>query len=211
MAKLLQATLKDKIEKGDSMAFRTVRTRHSEYAANSSPAIKGSPQGEGIAGLVYNGSGRSGLLSAGFDWQDSVRHAIADRRCPNIWGMRRQTNVGQWSSSHCLMATYEHGCTLRLLMYFSRLVDVCQKRRGHFARSRNKSCNKEILVLMPSRTSDTKVPLSFSSSTRTIHIVQIFLYNHKTTVHNVVQNRISITSYEAKQSVTPSALAITEL
>ena len=160
------------------MAFRSVRTRHSEHAAISSPAIKGSPLGEGIAGSVYSRSGSSALLSGSFDWQDSVRHA--DRRCPNIWGVQRQTNVGQWSSSHCLMATYEHGCTLRLLMYFSRLVDVCQKRRGHFARSRNKSCNKEILVLMPSRTSDTKVPLSFSSSTQTIHIA-LCKYSYTTT------------------------------
>ena len=84
LAKLLQATLKDKIEKGDSMAFRTVRTRHSEHAANSSPAIKGLPLGEGIAGLIYSGSdssssssssSSSGLLSVSFDWQDSVRHA----------------------------------------------------------------------------------------------------------------------------------------
>ena len=95
---------------------------------------------------------------------------------------------------------------LTLLMYFLRLVDVCEKQRGHFGRSRNKSCNKEILVLMPSRTSDTKVPLSFSSSTRAIQIVQIFLHNHKPTIHFVVQNHIGITSYEVKQSVTPSAL-----
>ena len=57
------------------MAFRTVRTRHSEHAANSSPAIKGSPLGEGIAGLIYSGSdsssssssSSSGLLSVSFD------------------------------------------------------------------------------------------------------------------------------------------------
>ena len=53
-----------------------MRTRHSEHAANSSPAIKGSPLGEGIAGLIYSGSdSSSGLLSVSFDWQDSVRHA----------------------------------------------------------------------------------------------------------------------------------------
>ena len=92
---------------------------------------------------------------------------------------------------------------LTLLMYFLRLVDVCEKQRGHFGRSRNKSCNKEILVLMPSRTSDTKVPLSFSSFNWAIHIVQIFLYNH---IHFVLQNRIGVTSYEAKHSVTLSAL-----
>ena len=54
------------------MAFRTVRTRHSEHAANSSPAIKGLPLGEGIAGLIYSGSdssssSSSGLLSVSFD------------------------------------------------------------------------------------------------------------------------------------------------
>ena len=64
LAKLLQATLKDKIEKGDSMAFRTVRTRLSEHAANSSPAIKGSPLGEGIAGLIYSGSDSSSSSSS---------------------------------------------------------------------------------------------------------------------------------------------------
>ena len=36
----------------------------------------------------------SSLLSVSFDWQDSVRHAIADRRCPNIRGVQGQTNVG---------------------------------------------------------------------------------------------------------------------
>ena len=55
------------------MAFRSVRTRHSEHAANSSPAIKGSPLGEGIAGLIYSGNdssssnSSSGLLSVSFD------------------------------------------------------------------------------------------------------------------------------------------------
>ena len=44
-----------------------MRTRHSEHAANSSPAIKGSPLGEGIAGLFYSGGGSSGLLSVSFD------------------------------------------------------------------------------------------------------------------------------------------------